>query len=125
MADAALWVTAAEPCLGWQSGAFLASYERNRGQGHELALEASAIGAPLLEIAEQGFEGTATELLALLDSRVEEQALKQHEWPRSGRALSGIIKRLAPNLRALGYRVEQGHREPTAARRRLITIGRR
>jgi hypothetical protein len=122
MADFALWATAAEPALGWQPGTFLAAYERNRGQAHELALDASIIGAPLLAIADQGFEGTATELLDRLNANADEKLVKQQEWPKSPRALSGFIKRLAPNLRALGYEVKQGHREPTAARRRLITI---
>jgi hypothetical protein len=123
MADFALWVTAAESGLGWQSGAFLASYERNRGQGHELALEASVVGPPLLEVAEQGFEGTATELLELLIAKVDEKLVKQPDWPKNGRALSGLIKRLAPNLRALGYEVKQGHRDTSPSRRRLIRIG--
>src|SRR5262249_4514810 len=39
MADFALWVVAAEPALGWQSGAFLKAYTENRGQANELALE--------------------------------------------------------------------------------------
>jgi hypothetical protein len=124
MADFALWATAAEPALGWPHGAFLASYDGNRGQGHELALEASIISAPLLELAEQGFAGTATELLVLLNGKVEERVTKQQQWPKTARALSGMIKRLAPNLRALGYEVQHGQRDSSPARRRLITIGR-
>ena len=125
MADFVLWTTAAEPALGWQRGTFLAAYDRNRGHGDELALEASIIGAPLLEIADQSFHGTPTELLALLNATADERLAKQQEWPKSARALSGMIKRLAPNLRALGYEVQQGQRESNAARRRLITITKR
>jgi hypothetical protein len=124
MADFALWATAAEPALGCPPGAFLAAYERNRGQGHELAIEASIISAPLLDIANQGFEGTASELLDLLTLKADERATRHQQWPRTPRALSAMIKRLAPNLRALGYDLQQGQRDSTAARRRLITIRR-
>jgi hypothetical protein len=122
MADFTLWATAAEPALGCPPGAFLAAYERNCGQGHELAIEANIISTPLLEIANQGFEGTASDLLDLLTLRADEHAPKHQQWPRTPRALSAMIKRLAPNLRALGYEVQHGHRESTTARRRLIKI---
>jgi hypothetical protein len=122
MADFALWATAAESHLGWPGGAFVRAYRRNRGQGHELALDASIVGPLLLVVAEAGFEGTAAELLQLLVSTADDKLVRQHEWPKSPRALAGIVKRLAPDLRALGYEVIQGQRESTAARRRLITI---
>ena len=72
MADFALWVAAAEPGLGWEPGSFLATYEQNRGQMHELAVEATPAGQALVELARQGFHGTAAELLQALNQRVEE-----------------------------------------------------
>jgi len=118
MADFARWAVAAEPALGWRAGSFMAAYEQNRGQAHELAVEASHIGSSLIELAGEGFEGTATELLGKLGERVDEKVTKSPDWPKNGRALSGALKRLAPNLRALGYTVDH-YREPTARRRRL------
>jgi hypothetical protein len=47
MADFALWVTAAEPALGWKHGDFLEAYTGNREQANELALDAAIIVAPL------------------------------------------------------------------------------
>ncbi len=41
MADFALWITAAEPALGWKPGAFLTAYTENRGQANEIALESA------------------------------------------------------------------------------------
>lgn len=118
MADFARWTVAAEPGLDWKSGAFMASYERNRAKGHELAIEASQVGQALIEVAGEGFEGTASELLTQLGDRAGEKAIKSPEWPKNGWAMSGVLKRLAPNLRALGYTIDQ-YREPTTARRRL------
>jgi len=72
----------------------------------------------LIEVAGEGFEGTASVLLTQLGDRAGEKAIKSPEWPKNGRAVSGVLKRLAPNLRALGYTIDQ-YREPTTARRRL------
>ena len=58
MADFAKWVTAAEPALGWDVGAFLKSYSGNRSDSHNIAVESSPIGAPLVAVADHGFEGT-------------------------------------------------------------------
>lgn len=118
MADFALWAVAAELGLGCEPGSFMAAYEGNRAQAHELAVEATTIGAAVINLAGEGFEGTASELLAKLADHAGEKATKSPEWPKNGRALSGVMKRLAPNLRALGYTIDQ-YREPTPARRRI------
>lgn len=123
LADFAQWVTAAEPALGWPSGTFMAAYDVNRADVYELALDASAIAPPLRSlIAEAGsWAGTASELLTALTGRVEETARRGREWPASARALSGAVRRLAPNLRAVGVDVEFD-RATDAGRRRIIRI---
>lgn len=122
MADFARWVTAAEPTLKWEPGAFISSYTSNRGEVHELAVEGSPIGSTLVLIADRGFEGTASDLLAQL-KQIAGRDAEQKEWPKSARALSGEVARLAPNLRQLGYDV-QHWREPSSDRRRMIAIRR-
>lgn len=121
MADFALWVTAAEQGLGWEPGAFMASYEGNRGQAHELAVEASPAGQALVDIAAEGFRGTASDLLRTLNMRADEALTRQRGWPASAKAMSGLVKRLAPNLRELGYQVDF-YREPGGSRRRIIEL---
>jgi hypothetical protein len=121
MADFAVWVTAAEQALGWQHGSFLTTYERNRDQGHELALDANLVAPALLTVAAEGFLGTASELLELLTARIDEKTARQKEWPANGRKLSAELTRLAPNLRALGISLDR-RREPGSGRR-LIAIG--
>jgi hypothetical protein len=121
MADFATWATAAEPALGWGSGAFLAAYAGNRSDANELTLEASPVTQPVREIAEVGFTGTATELLARLAGLVGEETAKQKAWPKTAQGLSGTLRRLAPNLRAIGVEVESG-RDPGGKRQRWISI---
>jgi hypothetical protein len=123
MADFAKWVTAAEPALGWEPGSFVASYMRNRDSSHTLAVESSVVGPPLVEVATGGFEGTMSELLELLVGKVGDQVARRKEWPKSGQALGAHVKRLAPNLRALGIEVE--HAREGKGRRRVVRIERR
>jgi hypothetical protein len=109
MADFALWVTAAEAGLGWPSGSFMAAYQSNRESADQLAIEASVLAKPLVDFLEQTrrWTGSSGELLAALDGRESEQTRRLHDWPKSPRALSGQLKRLAPNLRKLGWQVER------------------
>lgn len=122
MADFALWATAAETAFGWEPGTFLATYHGNRESANDVALEASSIARPLLDLLEErgGWRDTAGELLTALEARVSDQVKRQNTWPKNGRSLSGHLKRLSPNLRAAGWHVEF-HRE---ARQRLVTIDR-
>jgi hypothetical protein len=123
LADFARWVTAAEPGLAWQARTFMDAYDENRADAHELALEASAIAPALRSMMEEEktWMGTASELLTELTARVDDAARRVREWPAGGRALSGILRRLAPNLRAVDVEVDFD-RGGDKRRRRLIRI---
>jgi putative DNA primase/helicase len=117
MADFAEWATAAELALGWDAGSFMKSYTKNRAEADEVAIESSPIGPLICEIAENGFQGTATELLARLNAEASDELKKSKSWPRNEKKLGSHIKRLAPNLREAGYVVERavpGRRFPVA-----------
>jgi hypothetical protein len=122
MADFALWATAAETSFGWDRGTFLAAYQGNRQSANEVALEASSVARPLLELLDtQGaWSGTSSELLTALEDRVNDQIKRQNVWPKNARSMSGHVKRLAPNLRASGWQITF-RRE---ARQRLVIIER-
>lgn len=109
MADFALWATAAETAFGWPSGTFMAAYQGNRESANEVALEASVIARPLLDLLEaQGeWTGSSGELLKILEERQGDQARKPSGWPKNPRSLSGHLKRLAPNFREAGWVLEQ------------------
>ena len=50
--------------------------------------------------------GTASELLSKLTTMVPDRDAHTRGWPSSGRILSNLLRRLAPNLRATGISVE-------------------
>lgn len=107
MADFAVWVTAAEPGLGWPAGTFLSAYRDNLSSANELALEASPITTTLLKLLSQqgGWKGTSAELLQVLESMASPAVQRNESWPKNARSLSGQIRRLAPNLRKAGWEI--------------------
>lgn len=104
------WIVAAEPAFGW-NGDCLSAYNNNRSSANEVAIESNPIGRPILDLIVdvKNFEGTATELLDVLNFLVDESTRKRNEkskeWPKSGRGVSGKLRRLAPNLRQAGIDV--------------------
>jgi len=63
------------------------------------------------------FEGTATELLNLLEFSAPEAAQKMRSWPKSPRALSNRLRRSATFLRQTGIDVDVDGREGGTGRR--------
>lgn len=119
MADFAQWVVAAEPALGWPEGGFLAAYLGNRAETHELALGVSPVAAAVREFIAscKVWTGTATELLDILTVRVGEEVSSRRAWPLMPKVLSDDLRRLAPNLRAVGVHVRF-----TRGRQRLLDL---
>jgi hypothetical protein len=114
MADFAIWVIAAEQMLTTDTpGSFLRAYNSNRAEGIATEIEASAVGNAILKLmqTDQRWESSATDLLKKLKTLVDEDLTKQKSWPKSPRALSGILKRLATSLRAKKILVVLGRNE--------------
>jgi hypothetical protein len=122
MADFVRWAVAAEPALGLREGSFLEAYLGNRQAAIEASVEFNPVARAIRELALEEWQGTATELLDMLASRVPVQERDAKAWPRSGRGMSGALRRAAPGLRALGIDIQFGDRESTPARRRLIRV---
>jgi len=122
MADFVRWISAAETAIGWAKGTFMGAYGGNQESANELALEASVVARPLLELlnSQGSWEGSATELLKAIEEHVDEQTKRQHSWPKIGRSLAGHLKRLSPNLRAAGWNVDYDR----TSRKRLWSITR-
>ena len=104
-------------------GSFLESYLAGATEAQDIVLETSVLGEPLRLLAEEAgsWQGTATDLLQALKSRAGEELSRAKEWPKSGRGMSGALRRLAPTLRSIGVEVEFG-RETNTSRRRTIVI---
>jgi hypothetical protein len=124
MADFALWVTAAEPALGWESGRFMLAYTANQDAGNEMALEASPVGKAVIDFIDEVGEwsGTMTELLGELERRADQKTKSIKSWPKSSSALGTAVKRLAPNLRKAGINVSD--ERVGKRRRRVVTLAR-
>jgi hypothetical protein len=108
MADFAIWVTAAEPALGWPSGSFLEAYTGNRNAVVEQSLEADQVAVAVrLLMAERDFwVGNASVLLETLEALIPESTKRSKVWPKAAHILSNRLKRASTFLRKVGLEVE-------------------
>ncbi len=132
MADFAVWVSAAEPALGWKSGCFLKTYMANRAGANILALESSPVAERLITFMENRaiWDDTPTRLFEALTSMTPMASMSSTNgsgetlpqgWPKTAKGLSGALTRLAPNLRRAGVSVTH-YRESNVKRTRKIRI---
>jgi len=128
MSDFCHWVAAAEPKLPWNPGDFDRAYRGDREAVNQAAIEASPVGEAMVQFAQslsEPWSGRATDLLpVLIPFAGGEQGTRAlgSQWPKDGRGLSVKLRRIAPNLRALGVEVivpEEGGRSATA---RIFTV---
>ena len=101
MADATKWITAAEGALRWPARSFLTAYRANRATSRQITLEASPLAEPLRKLMDgsETWIGTATDLLAALEGKVDEAATRRPDWPKTASRLGVELRRLAPDLR--------------------------
>ena len=128
MADFAIWVTAAEPGLGWTVGSFMEAYRQNRAGAVELAVESDPVASAIVKLVERvvlPWNGSAGELLVELDLVITEKVRTSRYWPGTPSRFAGILRRVAPSLRGIGIDVEFGDRASSRDRKRLIVIRRR
>jgi hypothetical protein len=134
------WIEAGAPALGLAPGTFTRAYLASVEHAHEIALEASVIGGPLRRMLDHrdasamlaekeygsyagplGFEGTAESLLKELTEFISGEP-RPYGWPTSPRGLGGQLRRIAPPLRKLGYRIEFASVGRDKDKRHSITI---
>ncbi len=118
MADFALWVVAAEPACPWPVGTFLDAYAENRHGAVEATLDGDPVADVVRAIAP--WTGTATELLAELNTRTPETITKRKGWFTRSRQVSDALRRLAPGLRRVGVEVDFTRQAHTG--RRMIAL---
>lgn len=126
MADACVWVTAAEPALGWRSGLTVDTWLGAREGASVDLVGLDPVGQALIALMERpGIEwrGTATDLLAALGSKAPDGTRVGRPWPGSARGLVGRLRCLASDLRRIGLDVVLPAGARTA-RERVITIRR-
>jgi hypothetical protein len=122
MADFAKWGEAVCQGLGKQPEEFLGAYADNRQQANESVLDDSSVAHWIRKLVATAsmWNGTSRELLDKLTELAGEKIIKSNSWPKSPRAMSGTLRRLAPSLRMIGITVEFGER---TNRSRPISIG--
>jgi hypothetical protein len=109
MADFAKWSTAAEEDLGFMPGAFEWAYTRNIEEANAIVVESSPVGPfirKLLDGKERvSWAGTASQLLGEL-GKLRSSGDQARGWPNTANGLSAALRRLGPNLHALGVAVQ-------------------
>ncbi len=106
MADFAYLGEAVYRSLGKDEGNFLADYEANRYQGVHRTIDSSPVASKLIDFIDssqnQEFKGTIGDLFEELND------MSPHEdtWPKSARGFGSMLRKMAPSLRTLGYKVE-------------------
>ena len=123
MADFEKWSIAAERRLGWAAGTFISSYKRNLRDKNQIALDASLIVPALQKLCsgKQAVEETFNRLLERLKSIAGDQS-KGKYWPKTAWALSRELRKIAPNLRAIGWEIDFDLKTPGDNSKRKIRL---
>jgi hypothetical protein len=117
MADATVWISAAERAFGWKPGTFLAAYRVNIQHGARTAVESDVVGAAIIAFMSsltsaeadttgaqpcRSWRGTATELLSKLRETAGEGAVHSKGWPKTPSVLGKTLPPLVPALAKVG-----------------------
>jgi len=125
MADFATWGIAVEPSFGVEPGTFMAAYSGKRDASDALAVEMSPVGPSLRKFVadKRSWKGDAKTLLHELSTRgySDFETRERVDWPRTPKGMSEALRRVAPNLRAIGVDVEYGGRIGKS-RKRIIVL---
>jgi hypothetical protein len=125
MADAYLWTLSVFD----DRDAVRKAWASNRGKAVSAALDASPIAEPLVAIlterlsSSETWETTARELLLGLNEKTATDKQREQEWPRSSQSLTNKLARIAPHLRAVGFKYEAMD-APVGGRARRLTFQR-
>ena len=106
MADAAIWIQAAAPALGWEAGRFTEASTRLRHCMSADLVATDPVGIALCSIAQdldEPSEWSAGDLLARVMGSLGSYRI---ELPRSPRGLVNSLRRLMPDLKHLGVRID-------------------
>ena len=107
MADWYLFVRRALPVMGFSPELLDEVMEENRRAASLSVLEASPVAQAVIAYLKghEQLTGTATELWSRLQTMEQQYVCNQRDWPTDGRALSNELRRIEPELRAVGILV--------------------
>jgi hypothetical protein len=100
---------AVERALGWPTGTVDRVLKTARSEAHEIAVDASPVGAAIRELMADRLEwrGTATQLLSALAGLVPDNVSRGKYWPADGARLSKTLTRIGADLEAIGIPIER------------------
>ena len=120
MADFALLGEALYRSLGKDDGNFLADYEANRYQGVHRTINSSPVVSKLLDYIENALNQEFIGTIGVLFDELNDMDRHEDAWPKSARGFGSSLRRLAPSLRTLGYKVEIDEKRSNDGYRCLI-----
>jgi len=106
MADFSLFGIAVEQAMDWPAGSFLEAYHENIERQNDVALANEPIATALKDHVREVFFDGPTALHNHLYAEVGEETRRAKHWPKSASALGARMRRIAPNLRAVGWTIE-------------------
>src|SRR5580698_2801631 len=106
---------------------FLKGLRFKSRHGCRLGLEASLVANPLKDflIGRTLWRGPAADLLRKIRKHATFEIQQQHNWPANPQLLSIQLRRIAPQLRAIGIDVQFGEKTAGIGSKRIITIRKR
>jgi hypothetical protein len=111
--------------MGYKENEFIEAYRKNIELQSEQVIDSSIVALAIIDLMDTTNEwtGTSTELLAVLESRVEYSKIniKNKYWPKAPNKLSGKIKEIEINLKQEGIEIER-EKSPDKTRQRILTI---
>jgi Domain of unknown function (DUF3854) len=123
MADYALFAIASEKALGLKEGEFMATFNESREQSRRIVIESSPVGEAIVRLMEATpliWKGTISQLLKDLENHTDEATYRSRYFPKASNMLSRQLKRLTPDLKALGLEVKEGIRSNNKETRSIV-----
>jgi hypothetical protein len=123
MADYALFAIASEKALGLRDGEFMATFNESREQSRQIVIESSPVGEAIVRLMEDTpliWKGTISQLLKDLENHTDEATYRSRYFPKASNMLSRQLKRLTPDLKALGLEVKEGIRSNNKETRSIV-----
>lgn len=121
MADFAYLASACEVAY-WPSGTFMRAYDENREDATAEALHSDPLAKAIVTLMDgrPTWEGTASQLDAVLAGNSDGASVRDIGWPKNIRQFGIAVRRVAPLLRQHGIAIDM--RRSGKDRQRLITL---
>lgn len=107
MADFARLACAAAPAFDWTADEMLNAIEGNRAEAVEAVIEADPVAVAVRAYMERQpggkWQGTASDLLEIVNSQAPAEQQREKGYPKDAARLSTRLRRLAPALRRCGW----------------------